>query len=346
MGILLSPWRHNILAMHPVEAASILSQLAYIPPSTATTFADAYAKSYGHASIPVFAPVKPYTPQFSDFTYASKYRFEPNTAAGYYSSTGTQPHYDPDCVGRGSAYERNLFLMTRDAAVLDVLAKTNPRKNFYCVRNGDPVESPVHLREFKEGYTGLVVYPCTGSNHDKHVPKCVCPVSQVDSLRAKIQAHRKAAPFATQLADLHSKVGDAHSIAHNLEYAAFPSGTLLANYSFETWGDLGVDQAEWPDRSLNEFKMWTNTRESPDINTVKNARSVAEAATIDLEVFIKENEDAAFAAFKPHVRTIFARGRTNTIDGYSVQNYPLSVDDINDELADPGSGNSGVWFDR
>ena len=342
--------------MHPVEAASILSQLAYIPPSTAATFADAYVGTYGHASMPVFAPVKPYTPQFSDFTYASTYRFEPDTATQYSLYSGAQlvHNYYPDRVGRQSAYQRTLFFMTRDAAVLEVLAKAKPSKTFYCVRNEDPIESRLGLARFKEDYNVNVVYPCTGPYHDDHVPKCVCPVppppSDLLAIRAAIRAHRTAAPFATRLADLHQKAGDAHSIAHNFEFSQFPSGSLLANYTFETWEDLGVDPQDWPKGSLDEFKIF---RSDEDLEmyegsahaaaAARNARHVADAARVDLELYMKETEDAAFAAFKPHVRTILARARTNAVDGYAVQHYPLSVDDISELHATeshprPGSG--------
>ena len=57
--------------MHPIEAISILSQLAYVQPDVATSFADRYAWKVGYRNLPVHAPTEPYTPLYHCLLYTS-----------------------------------------------------------------------------------------------------------------------------------------------------------------------------------------------------------------------------------------------------------------------------------
>ena len=344
--------------MHPVEAISILSQLAYVQPDAATSFADQYAWHVGFGSLPVHAPTAPYTPLYHEYTYASTFRLETNTPNQFEMLgdwVGTNPElisrYNPDLVGRQPGYEHTLFLMTRDMAVLNALNKVKPSAGFYCVWNAEPIKSDLSEAAFKVEFNFNTVYPCTGPVHDAHVPKCVCPVPppplKLTALAERIKAHRAAAPFAVRLSDLYAAVADAHKTAKSFEVSMqivslFPRSALLANYTFEKWSDLGIDLPRTA--NYNGFRLgdWIERRNLvtdllgedsvPNGATVAPAaaaRVAADAAEAKLAAYIAEKEDAAFAAFKPEVRSVLTTLRTNTLAGYTVPMYPITVDDVN-----------------
>ena len=349
--------------MHPIEAVSILSQLAYVQPATSTQFADAYVSTFGHLSLPKFAQTPPYTPLYSKFTYISNLGNAPIKGVYRYDNNYNN-YYNPSQVGKKSSYEHTLFLMTRDMTVLNVLHKVKPAAGFYCVLNEDPIESKLSEAEFIVEFNVNTVYPCTGPVHDKYVPNCVCPVTpppvRLAALAERIKAHRAAAPFATRLRDLFAAVADAHQTAERLEQSRFPPGTLLANYTAETWSDLGIDlpsTARYRGYRIKDLKNLPlfHTLSKPTMGGMPSgidsipegmpegmpemieptdalaeaARTAADTAEANLAAYIAEKEDAAFAAFKPEIRTILTTIRANTISGFTVPHYFLAVDDIN-----------------
>ena len=346
--------------MHPVEAISILSQLAYVQPGTATSFPDEYAWKFGYSSLPVHAPTEPYTPLYHEFTYASNFRLERTTPNTYYSASknwdGSKPElstsYNPALVGRQTSYEHTLFLMTRDMAVLTALDKVKPTSSFYCVRNEDPIESKLSEAAFIVEFNVNTVYPCTGPEHDAHVPKCLCPVPppsvRLTALAERIKAHRAAAPFATRLRDLYAAVADAHKAAAALEINQFPLGTLLANFTFaenakdtvQEFLTAGFSDAYYANNEIGFAKLQRIKRaqkQTENAITYKQdnfkraaaARAAADAAEAELAAYIAAKEDAAFAAFKPEVRPILTTMRTNMLAGYTVPVYPLTSEHIN-----------------
>ena len=351
--------------MHPVEAVSILSQLSYLTHTHASTFAKEYAATNA-AHVPVFAPVVNYVPLFPEFTYASNRHIEPDTPIVYTAQSTTLAFtYYKHKVGRQSTYRRTLFLMSRDADVLDVLVLAKNNVNFYCIRNGNPVESLLDVAAFRKSYNTDTVYPCKGQLHDDYVPLCKCPPppqppSQLLALRKKIEALREAAPFAIRLQDLYEKVARAHSTASNLEQGAFPIGTMLANFTFETWDDLGVNPIDFPTGSIADLKSlpYLDTYRRKLHALALDARSVADAAETELAAYVTKKEDAAFAAFKPYVRSLLSQARTNDIDGYATPEPSLHLRDLSplytdvnppDNQQNPNGGvlinnDDGLWY--
>ena len=320
--------------MHPIEAVSILSQLAYIPPAIAEHFSDVYALRYGYTGIPVHAPIPEYVPLFTEFTYASTLYLDPETP-NQYSTPGPrlESFYDPSRVGKASRYKHTLFLMTRDLSVLEARTKTDPYAGYYCVRNEDPIKSNLSKSDFKEEYNVHVVYSCTGIEHDAHVPKCHCPASSLPAefinLAQRIAELKEAAPFNVRLKELHETAAAAHKAAADLERYYFPTSALLANYSFESWADIGASTHGMELRgikSVSQYKAdWLVHQDSTNLQI---ARVAAINADQELEAYIKAKEDAAFKLFLPEVRLILTTTRTNRNDGYSVPYYPLRVDDL------------------
>ena len=357
---------HNCAAMHPVEAVSILSQLAYVQPGTATSFANQYAWQVGFSNLPIHAPVVPYTPLYNEFTYASNFRLEPNTPnKDVYRYMQTNPqnngYYRPELVGRQTSYDRTLFHMTRDMAVLEALDKVKPTTGFYCVRNEDPIESKLSEAAFKVEFNVNTVYPCTGPVHDAHVPKCVCPVPpppvRLTALAERIKAHRAAAPFATRLRDLYAAVADAHKAAATLETNQFPLGTLLANFTSSK--SIEANTKQYLNIGRNDDDYYKDYYDSPDSLSARGkaklesvspqtrayihqaialiqdnfkraaaARTAADAAEAELAAYIAAKEDAAFTLFKPEIRSVLTTLRGNTLAGYTVPLYPLVTDDL------------------
>ena len=358
--------------MHPIEAISILSQLAYVQPDVATSFADRYAWKVGYRNLPVHAPTEPYTPLYHEFTYASNFRLEPDTPNRYYSASknwdGSEPElsasYNSKLVGRQTSYEQKLFLMTRDMAVLTALDKVKPAPGFYCVRDTDPIQSNLSEAAFKVEFNVNTVYPCTGPVHDAHVPKCVCPVpcppAQLTALAERIKAHRAAAPFEVRLRDLYAAVADAHNAAAAFEVNQFPAGTLLANFTWDKSGDvlveegLGVhrDDDDYYYENYDEYRAARNKAKAQRIKNAQKqaeyaislkrdnlrraatARAAADAAEAELAAYIAAKEDAAFAAFKPEVRFVLTTLRTNALAGYTVPIYPIVINDLSPLLTD------------
>ena len=353
-----------------------------------------YAWSVNFKNIPVFAPFPPYTPLYSNLSYDSNLRLEPNTpnqdvyrgfnraksdptAQGWTSEpTVNNAYYKPDLVGRQSAYERTLFLMNRDMAVLN--ERSEMPVFFYCVWNEDPVESVLSESAFKIEFNFATVFPCTGPLHDAHVPMCICPVPispvapHIFTLSERIKAHRAAAPFATRLRDLYAAVADAHWAAKTLE----PSDRgvryrLTVNVTFEPqraekekpgFGS-GLDPSKAsaqhnllppPHVSISETNQRERNAEKLKAAKERNrvarelkhakfklaaeARAVADDAEAELATFIKSNEDAAFALFEPEVRSILTTARTNTINGYVDSSYFLDLDDL---ISTPSNANGG-----
>ena len=325
--------------MNPVEAVSILSQLAYVQPATATAFADDYAWTVGFNNLPLYNEMAaPYTPLYNEFTYASNMR--------------TNEYYRPERVGRQTRYERELFYMTRDMAVLEAIDTVEPITGFYCVRNEPPIESKLSEAAFKLEFNVGTVYPCTGPVHDTVVPKCVCPVPpppvKLTALAERIKALRAAAPFAVRLRELHAAVADAHKTALTREALAytFPHKTLLANYTFETWADLGISQPpDW--ESVSAYKQSVQWGGGPPLGSLEAAaaRTAANAAEAELAAFIAEQEDAAFAVFKPGVRCVLTTLRTNALAGYTIPMYPLTVEDL-DPLLTELDPPQNKWLDE
>ena len=355
--------------MHPIEAVSILSQLAYLPPATAATFADAFTNTYGYGTVPEFAPVAPYTPLYTDFTYASNFCLEPNTPIQEINN-GRKLVYEPGRVGKQPAYERTLFHMTRDLRVLEALDKAKPAAAFYCVRNEDPIESKLSEAAFKAEFNVATVYPCTGLLHDEHVPKCVCPAPappiERTALMERIKAHRRAAPFKVRLRDLHVAVADAHLSAIMHETNQFPS-LLLANFTSSKSVEANTKQQGGVNRDDDDYYKdyydAPNARGNAKLATLNYARKQAEnalklkrekieraaaaraaadEAVAELADYIATNENDAFNIFKPSIRRILTRARENTINGYEQAYYPLSTYDIDlrsTRLDDPNPTN-------
>jgi hypothetical protein len=309
--------------MHPIEAASVLSQLNYLQPDTVKRFAAECAPSTRE-----FAPVKPYTPKFSDFTYASKLRLASDGPNVYsYDGTALRSSFDPNRIGKSSAYEHTLFLMQRDAAVLALIAKANQVTHFYCIRDEPPVKSALGVAAFRRSYNVNTVYPCAGQLHDEHVPRCICPTSEpaiaVAAQNKAIEAVREAAPFAIRLRELYSTLEAAHSAARLAEQQAdFPVGTILIDDMSEAWSDLGTNLTEYPD-----LRSW-DTRAQKQRRLALETRKAADAAEAKLALYIAEKEAAAFAVFKPSVQHILTTGRANVGGGYTVAPFTLLVSDI------------------
>ena len=310
--------------MHPVEAISILSQLAYVPSTAQVSFVSAY--TYAHGFAPNVVPVAPYTPLYTNFAYASGFKFEPNTpnsdAYRYFNNNvALSSYYNAGAVGMQSAYDRTLFLMTRDLAVLERLADVKVADGYYCIRNGAPIKSALSESAFKESYNVNVVYPCTGPAHDARVPKCVCPApvppAALWKVRAGIQKLKAAAPFHIRLKELYAAVADAHKAAAAAEgNCPFPMGTLLANYTFEAWADLGIqkDKYDWEPRgTVASFK--SNYRWLNQCVLAETSRAAADAAEATLAAYIASSETAAFSAFNPSLRPILTAARANARAG-------------------------------
>jgi hypothetical protein len=354
--------------MHPIEAISILSQLAYVQPDVATSFADRYAWKVGYRNLPVHAPTEPYTPLYHEFTYASNFRLEPDTPnKDVYRDMKPYAQYNkyyrPNLVGRQTSYERKLFLMTRDMAVLTALDKVKPAPGFYCAWNEDPIQSNLSEAAFKVEFNVNMVYPCTGPVHDAHVPKCVCPVpsppAQLAALAERIKAHRAAAPFEVRLRDLYAAVADAHKAAAAFEVNRFPAGTLLANFTWDRSGDVLVEEGLGVHRDdddyYEDYDEYRAARNKAKAQRIKNAqkqaeyaislkrdnlrraataRAAADAAEAELAAYIATKEDAAFAAFKPEVRNVLTTLRANALAGYTVPIYPIVINDLSPLLTD------------
>ena len=311
--------------MHPIEAASVLSQLNYLEPDTAENFAVDASYRFGRH---VFAPVKPYMPKFANFTYASKFRLTSESPNLYsYEGTAFRYFFYPGRIGKRSTYEHTLFLMQRDAAVLEMIAKESPVTHFYCIRNEPPVESVLGVAAFRRSYNVNTVYPCAGQLHDEHVPKCICPTPapsiELVAQNKAIEAVRAAAPFAARLRALYAAFGAAHSAAHFAEQeAGFSADTILVDRMSQAWSELGTNLTDFPD--LQAWDMLSQKRKKIALE----ARNAADAAEAKLAMYIAEKEAAAFAAFKPYVRRILTTGRANAIDGYTVAPFTLVVSDI------------------
>ena len=276
--------------MHPVKAVSILSQLAFLTPQDATNFTNAWVGKYG--PVPDLNPIQPYTPQFTDFTYASNFHTQPANADAFLTTWSFYDDgdylYYPQSVDRLSPYESTLFYMTRDEAVLKVLAKSN-----------------VQIRTTKS----------------------------LQTLQEKIEAHRAAAPFATRLKDLQIKVGNAHAIAKNLEQSRFPLGSLMANYTYQTWYDLGIDAENWPPEIILDIRHYNNSPEEVEANSAAiQARERADKAEANLWWYIAEQEYEAFHVFKPHIKKTLATNRNNKIHKFVSQSCSLSLDDMANRL--------------
>ena len=341
-----------------VEAVSILSQLAYVEPGTASAFAANYAWDVGFVNLPIYAPIAPYTPLYSEFTYASGYRLEPSTPNGYhivgsewneFGKPELRAMYSARAVGRQRSYDHTLFLMTRDMAVLTALDRVKPAKRFYCVWNEDPIESNLSESAFKVEFNVKTVYSCTGTVHDAHVPKCVCPavppLPELTALAARIKAYRAAAPFAVRLCDLSKAAADAHKAAVAVEPRANFRG-LLTNFAPR------VDKTKWgsadfmvvnvsddddlqrlvPDMDV-DYVLAASAQRQDTVTRVSDARAAADAADAELAAYISAQEDAAFAVFKPEVRSILSAMRANALDGYIVPLYPITSDDLSQAQA-------------
>ena len=350
------------IAMHPVEAVSILSQLASVPSSTMLSFAETYADIYD--SVPVHTPVKAYMPLFTEFSYQSGLRLDASTGSTRFDTRYGSDPYIPNPDGAESEYSRSLFYMTRDVRVLEKIVRVNlTPKGFYCVRNAKPIKSDLGVAEFKEVHNVDKVYPCTGQLHDEHVPKCVCPVppppKELADLKRAITSLRLAAPFPIRVAELHLAAATAHKVAAEEERAAIAPSALLVfsleeeevarvvheldadiieegsnddePYSGLKDGDyantrsarqLAVDRARAYDKSRTSTQKAALTR-------AKEARTAGDLADQELAEYIERKENEAFALFKPKLRKTLTVARRNNVDGYPV---PSLVDVLIENL--------------